>query len=71
MLEIDADGTKQSLKATASPLGYKYDNLYLVGSMNGWSDTNAMPMTKVSEGVFEITTAVPTDAEFKFLGQES
>lgn len=71
MLEIDADGTKQSLKATPSPLGYKYDNLYLVGSMNGWSDTNAMPMTKVSEGVFEITTAVATDAEFKFLGQKS
>ena len=71
LLEIDADGTKKSLTATASSQGFDYPNLYLVGTPNGWSDTNAMEMTKVDTGVFEITLNLDANAEFKFIGQKS
>lgn len=70
LLEINAEGTKQSLNATASTLGYDYPNLYLTGTMNGWSGTNPIEMTKVKEGVFEVTTTLDAGAEFKFLGQK-
>lgn len=70
MLEINADGSVQSLTATKSPLGYDYSNLYIVGTVNGWNAGSALQMTKVSEGVFEYTTALADATEIKFLGQQ-
>lgn len=71
LLEIDADGTKKSLSATKSALGYNYDNLYMVGSINGWDAANPITMTKTGEGTFEVTTTLGADAEFKFIGQKA
>lgn len=70
LLEINADGDKKSLTATKSSLGYDYPNLYMAGSMNGWSAANPIELTKVEEGVFEVTTTLDAGAEFKFLGQK-
>lgn len=70
LLEINADGAVQSLTATKSTLGYDYPNLYLVGTINGWNAGAAIPMTKISEGVFEYTTPLADGTELKFLGQQ-
>lgn len=70
LLEINADGSVQSLTATKSNLGYDYPNLYIVGTVNGWNAAGALPMTKVSEGVFEYTTELADATELKFLGQQ-
>lgn len=70
-IEINADGAVQSLNATASPLGFEYPNLYVVGSLNGWNAANAIPMTRKSEGVFELTTTLGANTEMKFLGQQA
>ena len=43
------------------------DNLYLVGSPNGWNNGTAPAFTKLSEGVFEITQTLVASDEFKFL----
>ena len=42
-------------------------NLYLVGSPNSWDNTTAIPFTKISEGLFELTQTLTTTDEFKFL----
>ena len=70
--KIDAAQGVQSIKAEPSPV-FVYDlpELYLVGSINGWSESNPLVMTKVSAGVYEWTGALPDGAEFKFLGQKS
>ena len=63
----------KTLKATASAIpGFDIPQVYLVGNVagNGWSAANAIEMTKVSTGVFEYTTTLASDAEFKFLGQK-
>ena len=70
-IEINADGAVQSLNATASPIGFEYPNLYVVGSLNGWNAANAIPMTRKSEGVFELTTTLGANTEMKFLGQQA
>lgn len=70
-IEIDASGDKQSITATASPLGYDYNNLYLVGTVNGWDAATAIPMTRKSEGVFELTTTLGAASELKLLGQQA
>lgn len=43
------------------------DDLYLVGSPNGWNNATAPQFTKLSEGVFEITQTLVASDEFKFL----
>ncbi|GAA4932613.1 hypothetical protein GCM10023314_01180 [Algibacter agarivorans] len=43
------------------------DNLYLVGSPNGWDNGTAPQFTKLSEGVFEISQILVASDEFKFL----
>ncbi len=43
------------------------ENLYIVGSINGWDNTTAPAFTKVSEGVFEISQVLNASDEFKFL----
>lgn len=70
-ISINADGDVQSLDATSSPSGYNYDNLYVVGTINGWDAGSALPMTKIKEGVFELTTTLGAASEIKFLGQLS
>jgi len=45
------------------------DNLYLVGSPNGWDNGTAPAFTKLSEGVFEISQVLTASDEFKFLPQ--
>ena len=71
LLEIDADGAVQSLTATPSTLGYTNSDLFLVGSINGWDAANAIAMTKVEEGVFEVTATLATGDEMKFIGQQA
>ncbi|MCG2792651.1 MAG: SusE domain-containing protein [Weeksellaceae bacterium] len=71
---IDADKAVQSLKATISPIpAFDIPQVYLVGNVagNGWSAENAVEMTSAGTGIFEYTTTLPADAEFKFLGQKS
>lgn len=46
------------------------DNLYLVGSPNGWNNSTAPAFTKLSEGVFEISQTLTASDEFKFLPQQ-
>ena len=71
-IEINAKEEVKSLNVTPSSLGYQYENLYLIGSItNKWDLNSIITMTKVSEGVFEHTIALPDGAEFKFLGQKS
>lgn len=70
-LEINADGSVQSLNATASPLGFNYPNLYVVGTLNGWDPATAVAMTPKPDGVFELTANLGANSEMKFLGQQS
>ena len=42
-------------------------NLYLVGSPNGWNNGTAPAFTKVSEGLFTLSQALTATDEFKFL----
>ena len=42
-------------------------NLYLVGSPNGWNNGTAPAFTKVSDGLFTISQALTASDEFKFL----
>ncbi|MFT5748842.1 MAG: hypothetical protein ACI93S_000089 [Ancylomarina sp.] len=55
--------------------GFDYENLYIVGGYNStdpnWDETNAVAMTKKSEGVYTIETVLKDDAAFKFIGQQS
>lgn len=46
------------------------ENLYLVGSPNGWNNATAPAFTKLSEGVFEISQVLTASDEFKFLPQQ-
>ena len=41
--------------------------LNVVGSINGWDNTSAMPMGEASLGIFSIVLDLPAGAEFKFL----
>ncbi|WP_282136438.1 SusF/SusE family outer membrane protein [Seonamhaeicola maritimus] len=43
------------------------DNLYLVGSPNGWNNATAPQFTNLSEGIFEINQVLAASDEFKFL----
>lgn len=71
---IDATNGVQSLAITASAVkGFDFPEIYLVGNIagNGWNEANAVAMTKVQAGVFEFTTTLAADSEFKILGQKS
>ncbi len=43
------------------------DDLFLVGSPNGWDNASAPAFTKLSEGVFEISQTLVSSDIFKFL----
>ncbi len=73
-IAINASPEKKSIEVTPSPIpGFDIAQVYLVGNVagNGWSAENAVAMTKSGAGIFEFTTTLPADAEFKFLGQKS
>lgn len=73
-VSIDATSGTQKLTAEASPIpAFDIPQVYLVGNVAGvnWVAENAATMTKTGVGVFEFTTTLPVDAEFKFLGQKS
>lgn len=71
-ISINATAGVQSLSVEPSAIKqYDFDQIYLVGSVNGWAAESGLPMNKVAEGVYEITLDLPDDAEFKFLGQLS
>lgn len=73
-VSIDATSGTQKLTAEASTIpAFDIPQVYLVGNVAGvnWSAENAVAMTKTGAGVFEYTTTLPADAEFKFLGQKS
>ncbi|WP_445737843.1 SusF/SusE family outer membrane protein [Mariniflexile sp.] len=59
---INVDFNTLSYTVTQIP-----DNLFLVGSPVGWNPGNAIPFTKLSQGVFELSTALTASDEFKFL----
>ena len=73
-LVINADKSVQSLNATLSTIPtFDIPQAYLVGNVAGvnWVAENAVEMTKKGPGVFEYTTTLGADSEFKFLGQKS
>jgi hypothetical protein len=54
---------------------FDYPNVYIVGGYSStdpfWDETNAVEMTRVSEGVYTIEKVLQDGAEFKFIGQQS
>ena len=71
---IDATSEIKSITAVASPISeYDFAEVYLVGNIagNGWDATNAISMTKVSKGVYEIVSTLASNTEFKIIGQKS
>lgn len=68
--KITIDNKAKSLKIDKSTLGYNYANVYIVGSINGWSAAGALAMTKTGDGTFEYTAELKKGDEFKFLGQK-
>ncbi len=73
-ITINADKNTKSLDAVISKIPvFDIPQVYLVGNVAGvnWVAENAATMTKTGAGVFEFTTTLPADAEFKFLGQKS
>lgn len=70
-ISIDAATAVQSIEVEASPVaGWDFPEIYMVGSMNGWSATAPLTMAQVSPGIYEIVTPLGADAEFKFIGQK-
>lgn len=73
-MTIDATNGVQSLAIDASPItGFDFPEIYVVGNIagNNWSETNAVAMTTIGGGVYEFTTTLAADTEFKILGQRS
>lgn len=71
---IDATSEIKSITAVASPISeYDFAEVYLVGNIagNGWDATNAISMTKVSNGVYEFVSTLASNTEFKIIGQKS
>lgn len=71
---IDATSEIKSITAVASPIfEYDFAEVYLVGNIagNGWDATNAISMTKVSNGVYEFVSTLASNTEFKIIGQKS
>jgi hypothetical protein len=80
-ITIDAATGVQSLDVSASAIPtFDFAQIYMVGSINGWDAASAPAMTQVLDstpahlpvpGLFEYTTKLDANAEFKFLGQKS
>ena len=64
----------QTIEAKPSVIPtFNFPEIYLVGNIagNGWSPENGIAMTTVGDGVYEFTTTLAGDTEFKILGQKS
>lgn len=71
---INATLGVQTIEAKASAIPtYDFPEIYLVGNIagNGWSPENGVAMTTVGNGVYEFTTTLAADTEFKIIGQKS
>lgn len=73
-ITINASNDKKTLDIVpASIFGFNYETVYLVGNIagNNWTPENGVAMTKTADGVYEYTTALAADAEFKVIGQKA
>lgn len=61
-ITINLDALTYTMKKIVAP-----ENLYVVGSINGWNPENSYLMNKVGDGVFALVLNLPANAEFKFL----
>jgi len=72
---ISSTLTISSHTVESTTYGFDYDDFYIVGGYNStdpnWDETNAVAMTKKSEGVYAIETVLKDGAAFKFIGQQS
>lgn len=69
---IDAEAAQKSITVSPSPINiWNPANLYMIGTVNGWSEATAIAMTSLGSGKFEHTIALPAGSQFKFLGQKS
>lgn len=69
--KVVIDQNTKNITVTASSIPTLPTDLYLVGSINGWDATNAIPMTQINDGLYEHVIALPDGAAFKFIGQQS
>ena len=67
--KIICDFDKKDLTLEKTKLEYDIPNLYLVGTINGWDASAAIPMTKNGD-IFTHEMVIPDNAEFKFIGQQ-
>lgn len=73
-ITINATLGVQTIEAKVSPIAaFDFPEIYLVGNIadNGWNEANAVAMNTIGDGVYEFTTTLPGDSEFKILGQRS
>lgn len=73
-ITINATLGVQTIEAKKSPIAsYDFPEIYLVGNIagNGWNEANAVPMNTIGDGVYEFTSTLAGDTEFKILGQKS
>ncbi|WHF51693.1 SusE domain-containing protein [Chryseobacterium gotjawalense] len=73
-ITINATQGVQTIEAKPSPIAaFDFPEIYLVGNIagNGWNEANAVPMTTIGDGVYEFTSTLAADTEFKILGQKS
>lgn len=68
---IDQTATVKSITVTPSSTPTAPSDLYIVGSITGWNPVTAPMMVQVGNGVWEYTTVLPDNAEFKFIGQQA
>lgn len=71
MYKITIDQNSRDLTIVSSSSPTLPNDVYLVGSIQGWDADTALPMTKLEDGIFEYIIAIPDDSAFKFLGQQA
>ena len=71
---INATLGVQTIEAKPSAIPtFEFPEIYLVGNIagNGWSPENGVAMNTVGDGVYEFTSTLAGDTEFKIIGQKS
>ena len=71
MYKMVIDQNSRNITVTPSAIPTLPTDLYLVGSIQGWNPTTAIPMNQVGDGLYEYSIAIPDNSEFKFIGQQS
>lgn len=69
--KITIDQNSRDIKIVPIANNAMPSELFLVGSLNGWNSSTAIPMEATGFGEFKYTIAIPDGAAFKFLGQQS